>query len=999
MYTEEKIEEKTPKAILTNSQEINEQNNNNIKMTTETENNPQNVTSITKAEKFEMINKIFLSNSSFNKHTKEYFITRFQIILILKNSNILNDDIITKTQADLILTKLKPNCNKFKFLDFMNYLSEICKYIFKNNYEKNPKKYLDKFYDYLLNNYYEYFQEQLESNYIETEVENNCTMNSLKQIVETDIEKHALKLLMTMYNQLKKIYLCYFQYEISKKYSKETIMLNSMENFIIFGKDFEIMPYLINEKNLVTYYNLLLKYQKDYTETINDEFLSIKLNDNNKPFQDIGTCFKLSTFFLFLYHFSILLYYKKFKVQFSMNNLEKPIDIEIILFFLQKLEHSKGISKYILRKQRTNEDKFTFIPSNENIEIALKELSEDKYEGKPILTSINDFNINITNSISPNNAISGMTTPMNNFLFNTNTSYENNIIFENNRLDKTLNLTNRENNNNNYIKGEEICKKSKNLNELINKKLIKALNSTSVNLDNSISLRSGKKSKLNTTRKEEEIILNNNNNITTNINNNDNTMKYQIYQPIFDFQNFLNVNNDVVNLITDKLENLHEVFLKYSKINDKLEFNRMSFSSFLKFLKDSNILIGIPKQMKEKFRKLGEGLMQKSVNVQEIKTYSKKFKGSVPCQNLVLTNAEKFYKWKISQIVNAKNADFEEQISIGEAAVIFNSLTNSKNFPIYTESIKLQFDKNSGINLNIGDNLSKSKIFDKKLFLENQQNVPGKMDFMLFIKSFELIAAKLYPDDTLNSAVTKLLENKIYHLLPKINIISNHKLDEVMNKLENEDIKYFLKELNPVMYPLFLQYTDANKKMKFSHFLEFYTQFDLFPELITLNQIKIIFFTLNETKQGNNNTYIISDTNNKNNTQVQIERLDYNKFLDALAITAMIFNYKNIVNDIDRLIYLCYQIYNAKPIKEDKLGGIVPSQANKNLGKFLKGFINRFKNKNKEEEKNDEKEKIKNKDYITNKEIKEQLDLQFDCDEEKKIQKICLYPKIQKLII
>ena len=85
--------------------------------------------------------------------------------------------------------------------------------------------------------------------------------------------------------------------------------------------------------------------------------------------------------------------------------------------------------------------------------------------------------------------------------------------------------------------------------------------------------------------------------------------------------------------------------------------------------------------------------MQKSVNVSEIKTYNKKYKGSVPCQNVVLTQAEKFYKYKISQIVNAKNSDFEEQISIGEAAVIFNSLTNSKNFPIYTESIKLHFEK------------------------------------------------------------------------------------------------------------------------------------------------------------------------------------------------------------------------------------------------------------------------------------------------------------------
>jgi hypothetical protein len=259
-------------------------------------------------------------------------------------------------------------------------------------------------------------------------------------------------------------------------------------------------------------------------------------------------------------------------------------------------------------------------------------------------------------------------------------------------------------------------------------------------------------------------------------------------------------------MISNKLESLNEIFMKYSKINDKLEFNRMSFSSFLQFLKDSNILIGIPKNMRNKFRKLGESLMQKSINVSEIKTYNRKYKGSVPCQNIVLTEAEKFYKLKISQIVNAnnsKNEDFEEQISIGEAAVIFNSLTNSKNFPIYTESIKMQFDKNSGINLSVGDNLSKTRIFDKKLFLENQQNVPGKMDLMLFIKSFELIGTKLYPEETLNTAVVQVLEKKIFPILPKKNIISANKLIDIMNKLQNEDIKFFMKEYHPSCTPYF----------------------------------------------------------------------------------------------------------------------------------------------------------------------------------------------------
>ena len=973
MDSEQKVIEQSTIQLNTNSDEIYQKGNT---INLQTENNNKNITDITKAEKYEMMNKIFISNSSFNKHTKEYFITRFQIILILRKSNIINDDIITKTQADIILTKLKPNQNKYKFIDFMNYLTEICKYIFKENYNKNPKKYISKFFDYLLNNYYHYFEEKLEANYIETEIENNCTINSIKKIIETDIEKHALKLLLTMYSQLKKIFLCYFKYEIDRKYSKETIMLKSMEGFISFGKDFEIMPYLINEKNFVTYYNLLLKHQKELTETINDLFLSIKMEDN-KQFEDIGTCFKLSSFILFLYHFSILLYYKKFKVQFSMHNLNKPVDIEIILFFLQKLEHSKGISKYILKKQRTNENKFTFVPTNENIELAFKELSEDKYEGKPILTSINDYNINITNTITPS-GYSGINSPMNNLRINTNTSYEN-IILETKSDNNFISFPGTTKNNH---KGEEICQKSKNINKLKNKQLIKILNSTPANLDTSISLRNKPKSTIsklkpiNSKTKE--------------------TNKIPFILPsILDFENFLNVNSEVVNLISEKLESLSEVFLKYSKINDKLEFNRMSFSSFLQFLKDADILICVPVEMKEKFRKLGEGLMQKSVNVSEIKTYNSKYKGSVPCQNVVLTQAERFYKSKISQIVNAKDSDFEEQISMGEAAVIFNSLTNAKNFPIYTESIKLHFDKNSGVDLNVGDNLSKTVIFDKKLFLENQINVPGKMDFMLFIKSFELIAAKLHPDQTLNTAVIQVLEKKIFPILPKKDIITRNKLNEVMNKLQNEEIKYFLKELSPVMYPIYQEFADSNNKMKFSNFLNFFTKFELFPELITLNKIKIIFFTLNESSRVLNLNKANNNLNSNieyRNTQIQVERIDYNHFLEALAITAMIFNYKNIVNDIDRLIYLLYQIHNAKPIREDKMGGIISSQANKNLGKFLKGFIKRYKN-NKEEEKNEEKDEyimnqMKEKKYLTDKEIKEQLDLQFDFDEDKKKEQI-----------
>ena len=86
----------------------------------------------------------------------------------------------------------------------------------------------------------------------------------------------------------------------------------------------------------------------------------------------------------------------------------------------------------------------------------------------------------------------------------------------------------------------------------------------------------------------------------------------------------------------------------------------MTFSAYLLFLKDYNILIGIPKTMKEKYRKIGENLTKKKSNISEIKTYSLKYKGSDPSQKLLLSEKEKHYKLKISQRVNAKNSDFGE---------------------------------------------------------------------------------------------------------------------------------------------------------------------------------------------------------------------------------------------------------------------------------------------------------------------------------------------------
>ena len=911
-----------------------------------------------KSEKLDMLQKVFLTNASFNKKTKEYYLNRFQILQILKQCDILNSHIISKTNADIILTKLKPNNNKYEFVDFLNYLTEICKFIFKEKYNKNPKSYINNFLDYILNSYYDCFQRKLQSNYVEKKIDNNCTINSLKKIIESNIDRHALKLLLSLNYQFKNLYICYFPYENSKNkkvFEQDTLIVKSMENFIVFGKDFEIVPYMINEKNYVTYYNLILKHQKDYTETINDMFQSIELK-NEKKFQDLGTCFKLSTFILFLYHFSLLLYYKNFKVKFSVNKTNRPEDLELIVFFLQRLEHSNGVSKYRLKKHRTNESKFTFIPTNQDIEIVLKDLNEDKYGGKTLLTNLNEAIL--TSTIFNDDDDKEINT-----IEKENNNNNNNLLNSLLSFDKFLSNSGRNkgsNSNTNILKkGEEICKDTKTINELINRQLIKTLNTSS----NTNYLKDKKKLY---------------NTINTEDNNNKNKDKDI---PILNLENFLNVDSDVVKVISEKLDSLGEIYLKCCKMYDNRVFNRMSFSAFLQFLKIANILIGIPENMRENYRKMGEKLTQKKINVSEVKTFDVNLKGSINCQNALFTDEEKNYMQNISKIVNAKNKDFEEKIGIGEASIIFYSLTNTKNFPIYKEIIKSQFDKNIGIDLKIRDCLFKAKIFDKKSFLENQQNIPGKMDFMLFIKSFELIATKLYPDETLNNAVLLLLNKKIIPILPKENILNSDEVSKALDKLKEKDIKYFLNELSPLIKPLYQQYSDFDNYMKFPNFLDFYTHFNLFPDLISLSQMKTIFIALNELFNNNYNT----NNSEIKNTQIQTEKLDFNMFLAALAITAMFFNYKNIVTDIDRLLYLCFTIYNAKPIQEKKMEGTADVETNKNLNEFLKNIKKKFSKKKTEEK--DKKKNEKEKICLTDREIVKKLDIHFKFNEEQENQK------------
>ena len=224
------------------------------------------------------LNKIFLNNSQYNNKDKDYFMSRFQIIDILKKSRIISKNIITKTSADIILSKLYPYKRKYNLIDFMNYLTEICHYIYKEKFESSPKETMDYFLNCFFNNYNEILKEKNSKNFMEKMDDNSCTIKCIETIITSKIQKPIVKLLLSLYDSFKKLYKVYFKNETNKNINisvnQEMIMTSSSDSLLQFSKDFEIVPYIISKSNLNTYYNFLLKYQneKPRNNDTNNEF-------------------------------------------------------------------------------------------------------------------------------------------------------------------------------------------------------------------------------------------------------------------------------------------------------------------------------------------------------------------------------------------------------------------------------------------------------------------------------------------------------------------------------------------------------------------------------------------------------------------------------------------------------------------------------------------------------------------------------------------------------
>ena len=343
----------------------------------------QTPTEYAKTEIIEKINKIFLNNAQFSSLENDYFISQQKIINILTKSKVISKNVMPLSKLDIIFRSINPNSNKYNLLDFINFLTKLAKTIYTNDFDTNPKEVMNYFLDCFFYNYEDYLIEDSSKNFIENASVNNCTIKTIETIVTTEVDSIIVEMLNSIYNTFKTLYMFYFQNELNSKNDYDKLHQQSLKDAITFCKDFEILPLLLNESQFVTYFNFVLKYDIENPSAIKELFsiedekrkytnynhAKTTTNVNTISFsrfsKEKGKCYQLSMFILMFYHFALIVYYKQLQLNFQN---KKTNDIDIMLFFLERLENSKGWSRFSHKRNRTNNSgTFSFIPSNQVI--------------------------------------------------------------------------------------------------------------------------------------------------------------------------------------------------------------------------------------------------------------------------------------------------------------------------------------------------------------------------------------------------------------------------------------------------------------------------------------------------------------------------------------------------------------------------------------------------------------------------------------------------------
>ena len=313
---------------------------------------------------------IFLNNSEYNKSKDCYMMSKTNFLNILKPLNIIKSQLIL-VEIDLIYDSISAKKPMIIYSQFNQILMKIIQKLYPEQYSMSPQLTITYFINKLIKYYNLFFENKIPKDYLY-----KYQYNSIVKLMQASPNENQLYLISQIILTINEIYEKYFTYEFDK--NQENINKSS-ENLVKFCRDFEIIPQIINSTQAMTYYNLIIHIEQLYN------FFKDALK-NKKICKNKGKIFTLYHFILFILHMSLYTYTKIFESK-TWNAKNSDITKESkLLLFLEKLEHSKGMTNFLSKLYTPRTKPLSLIPPRK-VCLSLGILDKEK---KKITESLDD---------------------------------------------------------------------------------------------------------------------------------------------------------------------------------------------------------------------------------------------------------------------------------------------------------------------------------------------------------------------------------------------------------------------------------------------------------------------------------------------------------------------------------------------------------------------------------------------------------------------------------
>ena len=200
------------------------------------------------------------------------------------------------------------------------------------------------------------------------------------------------------------------------------------------------------------------------------------------------------------------------------------------------------------------------------------------------------------------------------------------------------------------------------------------------------------------------------------------------------------------------------IFDEYSLIGDKNNLLDLSLSGYIKFLQDCGLL---------------------NNNINQNLNLNSNLHSNLNSNKKILDNK--------NNIIRGDKKTTTIKLTKNDIYIMFNDICGIKNFD-FSKSIRYQFKDNSSNIIDFSECKNYVNLSDRKY--SNSKDVKiQRLNFSLFIKSFEYLAKKIYPDLSNESSFIKFFQDYIINFIRKKSQFSlKKKIISSFEKLKTDDI-------------------------------------------------------------------------------------------------------------------------------------------------------------------------------------------------------------------